>query len=195
MRVGATIFVIMAISGTGAALAQSAPSNPERAGSASQEAPDEVVVRGRRIGELRAEVETARERAYTIFNEINTNNDFDVSCHNERQYHSRTTHRVCRPQFENRISAGAAKEYLSSLFLNCPPELGAGVTQDCIFSDQSQGAISSAQAIEGELPTKQDQMTEEIFRLARENDEFARAILDWYEASKQYDAARKRTND
>jgi len=38
-------------------------------------------------------------------------------------------------------------------------------------------------------------MTHEIFRVARENDEFAQAILDWYEANQQYDAARKRRKD
>jgi hypothetical protein len=35
-------------------------------------------------------------------------------------------------------------------------------------------------------------MNQEIVRLANENTQFAQAILDYYEASQKYDAARKR---
>ena len=47
----------------GLALAQTEPPPRERSATAPQEQPEEVVVRGRRIGELRAEVEDAREHA------------------------------------------------------------------------------------------------------------------------------------
>ena len=49
------------------------------------EAPEEIVVRGRRLVELGVEVEKAREHA-AIFNEINSNDDFDVHCRDERKY-------------------------------------------------------------------------------------------------------------
>lgn len=61
-----------------------------------------------------------------------------------------------------------------------------------MFSDIGQNAANAAQALEGELPTKHRQMTDEIVRLANEDDRFAQAILDWYEKTQQYDAARKR---
>src|SRR5512139_2490199 len=108
MRIVAAILVSVAALGAGAALPQSAPGNPERAGSAPQESPDEVVVRGRRLSDLRAEVQIARERAYEIFNEINSSDDFDVYCRAEGRTGTRSTDRVCRAQFENRISAAAA---------------------------------------------------------------------------------------
>ncbi len=38
-------------------------------------------------------------------------------------------------------------------------------------------------------------MEEEILRLANQDDRFAQAILDFYEASQQYEAARKRRDD
>jgi hypothetical protein len=38
-------------------------------------------------------------------------------------------------------------------------------------------------------------LRDESPRRARENDEFAKAILDWYEANQQYEAARKRRAD
>jgi hypothetical protein len=104
-------------------------------------------VRGRRLSELSVDLQIARERAYDLFNDLNSNDDFDVYCHAEGRTGTRLTETVCRAQFENRISARAASEYL------------------------------------------------EIFQLARENDEFAQAILDWDEANQQLEAARKRCND
>lgn len=194
--VAMVVLSIAAVGGRGA-LAQSEPAARERADTAaSQEKPEEVIVRGRRIGELRAEVEDARERAYELFNDLNSNDEFDVSCHKESRSGTNVPQVVCRAQFENRISAAAASEYMSTLFALCQPD-GNGFldTQACLFSGPGASARASAQGVEGQAPPKRDQMTQEIFRVARENDEFAQAILDWYEASQQYDAARKRRSE
>ena len=196
MRSFVALIVLSMTAIGGLSLAQTEPSARERGTTASQEQTEEVVVRGRRIGELRAEVEDARERAYELFNDLNGNDEFDVYCHNESRSGTNVPQVICRAQFENRISAAAAREYLSGLFSACnQDEGGAGVTQDCMFSNAGAGGISRAQGVEGQLPGKREQMTDEIFRLARENDEFAKAILDWYEASRQYDDARKRRGD
>ena len=194
MRIIAAVLFSTVVSGTGVALAQGEPASGERAPTASQEAPDEVIVRGRRLQELRVEAEDARERAYDLFNEINSDDDFDVRCRDERMYHSHAIHRVCRPKFEDRIQAAAAREYLSGLFLSCEGGDG-GVTQDCVFSDVGQSAIHAAGGVEGQLPAKQDQMADEILRLANQDDRFAQAIIDWYEARRQYDEARKRRKE
>ena len=194
MRISALVAFSIAISGGGAAFAQIEPATGARSGAATQqEAPEEVVVRGRRIGELRAEIEVARRRAYEIFNEINTNDEFDVRCRKESRAGTNVPAQTCRAQFETRISATAAKEYLSTLLLTCPGD--GGLTQDCMFSDYAQSAISRAQGIEGEAPSKRDQMNEEIIRLANQDDRFAQAIIDWYEANQQYEAARQRRDD
>jgi hypothetical protein len=70
-----------------------------------------------------------------------------------------------------------------------------GATQECMFSEASSWGISAAQAAEGEAPIRRKQLNQEITRAANENDEFAQAILDWYEANQQYEAARKRRDD
>jgi hypothetical protein len=162
---------------------------------------DEVIVRGRRLTELRFEVEQAQERAYAIFNALNSDDDFDVYCREERKYHSRATQRTCRPQFENRISAEAARAYMAELSWTCQPAPDAltGVptlnTQACMFSGPGVGAKAIAQGVEGQLPSMRDRMSDEIVRLANEDDRFAQAILDWYETTQQYDAARKRRRE
>ena len=190
-----TKILLLLLAGLPAALAvaQTEPPARERGATAPQEQTEEVVVRGRRIGELRAEVEDARERAYELFNDLNGNDEFDVYCHNESRSGTNVPQVICRAQFENRISAAAAREYLSGLFSACNG--AGGVTQDCMFSNAGAAGINRAQGVEGQLGGKREQMADEILRVARENDEFAQAILDWYEASQQYEAARKRRND
>jgi hypothetical protein len=188
MRIATLIQLFAVMTAGDIALAQR-----ESAAASNAETPEEVVVRGKRLTDLRFDVQVARERAYNLFNDINSNDDFDVYCREEGRTGTRSTQRVCRAQFENRVSADAAKEYMSTLFSLCQPNAeGFLDTQACMFSGPGASARSAAQGVEGALPGKHEQMTEEIFRLARENDEFAQAILDWYEANQQYEAARKR---
>ena len=152
-------------------------------------------MRGRRIGELRAEVEAARQAAYSIFNAVNSNDEFDVRCRRESRAGTNVPAQVCRARFEDDISAAAASEYMSTLFALCQPDANGFLdTQACLFSGPGASAASAAQGVESRAPLKRGQMTDEIFRVARENDEFAQAILDWYEANQQYEAARKRRN-
>jgi hypothetical protein len=190
MRIAALCLVLMAASGSSAALAQSAPAAVDASDS------EEIIVRGRRLTDLRFEVEQAQERAYAIFNEINSDDDFDVYCREERKYHSRATQRTCRPQFENRISAEAAKAYMAELSWTCQPNPGGFLdTQACMFSGPGVAAKGAAQGVEGQLPGKRDQMSEEIVRLANQDDRFAQAILEWYEKTEQYETARKRRRE
>ncbi len=203
MRIVALVLFGISVSGSGVALAQSdSPASTRAENRPRQDASDEVVVRGRRVGELRAEVEAARQRAYRIFNDLNSNDEFDVGCRKESRAGTNVPQQVCRARFEDDISAAAAREYMATISWLCQPrgdEFSGGAlfldTQACMFSGPGQSAKSSAQAVEGRAPLKRDQMAEEILRVARADDRFAQAILDFYEASQQYDAARKRRDD
>ncbi len=203
MRIVALVLFGIAVPGSGVALAQGdSPASARAEDVPRQEAPEEVVVRGRRIGELRAEVESARQHAYRIFNEINNNDEFDVSCRKQSRAGTNVPQQVCRARFEYDISAEAVTEYMATLSWLCQPRIdefgGGGAfldTQACMFSGPGVSAAASAQAVVARAPLKRDQMAEEILRVAREDDRFAQAILDFYEASQQYDAARKRRDD
>ena len=160
------------------------------------ETPEEIVVRGTRLADFRVEVERAREHAYDIFNEINSNDDFDVLCRDETRHFSHSKIRVCRARFENRISSQAAKEYMATLSARCPPDAeGAIQWQTCMFSGVGQTAKSNAQAVEGQAPSMHDRMNDEILRLARTDLRFGQAILEFFEASEQYESARQRFGD
>jgi hypothetical protein len=194
MRATTSLVLWLAVSGSAYALATIEVVNQETTPAVrSRETPEEVIVRGRQIGELRAVVQQAREHAYAIFNEINSDDDFDVRCRDERKYHSRATRRVCRAQFEDRISAAAASEYMRTLTWVCPTgDDGAPNTQDCMFSGYGQRAADRAKAVEGQAPGMRDRMNDEILRLANQDDRFAQAILEFYEADRRYAEARRR---
>jgi hypothetical protein len=47
---------------------------------------EEIIVRGKRIGELRLEIQRAEEALFARFNEINSTDDFDIHCRAEKVY-------------------------------------------------------------------------------------------------------------
>jgi hypothetical protein len=146
MRSFVALIALSASAFGGVALAQTEPPARERGASPSQDEPEEVVVRGRRIGQLRAEVEDARERAYGLFNDLNSNDEFDVYCHKESRSGTNVPQVFCRAQFENRISAAAAREYMSTLFTLCQPDANGFLdTQACLFSGPGVSAEANQQ--------------------------------------------------
>jgi hypothetical protein len=190
------MLIVLALVASGSALANSESAQEHAADSPSRETPEEVIVRGQRLAELRIQVQDTRERAYAIFNEINSTDDFDVHCRDERKYHSRAKKRVCRAQFETRISADAAKEYFASLTLNCRPSGGGFIDfQACMFSPIGHRAAVAAKAIESQAPPLHERMNDEIQRLASTDLRFGQAILDFYEASQLYNDARGRSEE
>jgi hypothetical protein len=60
-----------------------------------------------------------------------------------------------------------------------------------MFNGYAQRGLSRAQSVQGEAPGKRDLLSDEIRRLANENDQFAQAILDFYAAQQEYEAARR----
>jgi hypothetical protein len=174
--------------------ANAADAQDSAAARGPEQAPEEIVVRGKRISEFRVEVELARVRAYDIFNEINSADDFDIQCVDEPRRGSRMGRRVCVARFEDRIAAAAAKDYLATMRAICPDV--EGLTQRCLFDPglASQG-INAAKGAESEAPGQRDRLEAEIQRLARTDLRFGQAILDFYEAQLQYEAARKRRDD
>ncbi len=166
-------------------------------GNAEAASTDEIIVRGQRLADFRAEMEKARERAYDIFNDLNSDDDFDVHCRDEGRTGTRSTQRVCRPRFESRISSAAAQEYLAMLSWSCPGDAVTGFidTQKCMFNGVGQRATANAQGVESQALSRREQMNAEILRLARQNLQFGQAILDFYEASQRYEEARSRRQE
>jgi hypothetical protein len=79
-------------------------------------------------------------------------------------------------------------------FVGVTPLSSAG-TQECLFSGYGQSAAHAAAAVEGQLPSRREQMNDEIVRLANQDARFAQAIIDWYERDQQYETERKRRDE
>jgi hypothetical protein len=191
MRVVTLMLLSIAVFDSGVALAQGA--GRDAVGDArSTERPEEIIVRGKRLAEFRVEVELARERAYAIFNEINSTDDFDVSCNDEMRTGTRVGRQICAARFEGRLSRRAAQDYLFAIRDQCGGQLQA----ECMFDPNRAGyGLAAAKAVEGEAPRQRALLNEEIHRLARTDLEFGQAILDFYDASVKYEEERKRPRE
>ena len=72
---------------------------------------DEITVEGKRLYQLRKAVIETEDKFYKLFNELNTNDDYDVHCADQAPTGSRITRRVCKPVFY----ADAEAQYAQAL--------------------------------------------------------------------------------
>src|SRR5690554_390110 len=127
---------------------------------------EEVVVRGRQRSVLRAELRLAEEALYSRFNEINSRDEFDVHCRNEKPMNSQIPRRVCVPRFWTETHASIGRD---------------------AFLWITEGYSGSADPYLVHAQTKQALFDEELRRLAAEDEELQRALARY--------ASLKRTLD
>jgi hypothetical protein len=77
---------------------------------------DEVVVRGKRVqlAEMRRELLQLEDRFYSRYNELNTNNDFDIHCVDEARTGTRFVRRSCRAVYQEEAFHEEAKAALAT---------------------------------------------------------------------------------
>ena len=81
----------------------------------SSETVEEITVYGdKSLIRLRHEMYAAAENFFAIFNEINSNDDFDVECEYVTFLGSRRRHYLCMPRFAEKAEAQATLEMISS---------------------------------------------------------------------------------
>ncbi len=153
----------------------------------SPERPEEVIVRGRRLSDFKFAVETARVRVYDLFNDLNSDDAFDVHCQEESSSGTRIRQHICRPRFKGDIASASAAAWAQGLADACPPEMSS---QECIFSDYASLAKSRAQAEEAKEGLMQQRFEQEMARVVAERPEFRQAILDYEAVERAYREAR-----
>ena len=163
-----------------------APGGGDSVPTAAREQPEELIVRGRRLADFRAELEAARVHVYDLFNALNSDDAFDVHCQIESTTGTRLRQQTCRPQFKDDISQAAAKAWVDGIRDAC----GRQLTQDCIFSDAASLAKSRALAEESWEPIMQQRFAIEMARVVRANPEMQQAILDYEAVERAYAEAR-----
>ena len=73
---------------------------------ASSDTPEEIIVYGKKnIVQLRRELYVAEENLFTVFNSLNSTDDFDVECDYVYYLGDRRRHHVCMPRFAKKYEA------------------------------------------------------------------------------------------
>jgi hypothetical protein len=137
---------------------------------------EEITVRGEKsLATLRLELNAARARVYDVFNEINSSDEFDITCRTRARMGSRIPQFECAPRFVSdatrKAVGGFQHTYLS-------PAMGTRGTMEYLMGMS-------------EVHYKNALLTKEISRLAQESEEFRRAILELERLESQYDDAHR----
>ncbi len=161
MRLRRFLLLLPALA-TAAAIDHAASSQEQRdnAGVTAQSpAPpvEDIVVRGRRLGELRFELRLAEEAVYARFNDVNSDDRFDIHCRSEKRYASRITERRC----------------LSNSWREQDANIGEGMAR------MMQGTPGiSLQSFRAEQLRMQGLLREELLRLALQDDGLKRVVME-----------------
>ncbi len=133
---------------------------------------ENIVVRGRRLHELRFELRVAEDAVYARFNDINSDDRFDIHCEDEKRTASRMTERRC----------------LSNSWREQDANIGEGTTRAL------QGLPGGANlgSFRAEQLRMQQLLQEELLRLALHDDGLKRAVMELGEKQLQLDEVRGR---
>lgn len=144
-----TLFWIV-LAGVGApAWAQEVATAPQAA------AVDEIIVPGRRPENLRVEIERLEAAVYERWNSLNSNDEFDIQCLEMEPTGSNITQRTCAPKFVIAAESRATRDAVRT-----------GGRADSFASDAAQL-----------IAKKSRELTEEMQRLAREDEQFLRDLV------------------
>jgi hypothetical protein len=116
---------------------------------------EEVVVRGRTPQEVRLEIERVENAVYERFNALNSDDDFDILCAENAPTGSNIPVRSCRPNFVLRAEQRAAGQSLQRM---------------------QGGAYGTAPNERAYLEKRGQELTAEIRRIAREDEELMRGL-------------------
>jgi hypothetical protein len=164
------------------ARAQDAPQATDSAQS-PQEADEEIVIRGRRtVFTLRKEAEAAREHVWEVFNEINTNDDFDISCNTSARSGTRMTKRACRPKYANDATRQAGRA-LARRMQNCEPTSEA--YDSCLAQAYAEGGAESQQYI-ARIAYMDERLDDEFRQLLRDRPELTTAVSEFLVKDNEY---------
>jgi hypothetical protein len=116
---------------------------------------EEVIVQGRTPQEVRLEIERVENAVYARFNELNSSDDFDILCSEHAPTGSNIPVRSCRPNFVLRAEQRAGGASLSRMQGTAP---------------------RSPQNVSAHLQQKSEELTAEMQRLAREDEQLMRGL-------------------
>jgi hypothetical protein len=149
------------------------------AASTDQPAPapteDDIVVRGPSPAELRVEIERQQDAFYARFNAINSTDDFDIVCREERPTGSNVPRRVCEPKFERNAQERAGRNTLNGL--------------------QGSGFSTGSGQFAGRAHYSHEQLETEIRKLSAEDPQLRETVARLVRLQQAYDDATKKSGE
>ena len=119
---------------------------------------EEVIVPGRTPENLRVEIERVEVAVYERFNALNSNDEFDIHCLSQAPTGSNIPLRTCAPNFVIRAESHAASKMLTD---------GRGRA----------GNNNDPAEHEKRMKEKSRELTEEMQRIAREDEQLLRDLM------------------
>lgn len=135
---------------------------------------DQVDVIGKKLQQMRRELIAAQDRFYAHFNELNTNDDFDIHCTMHAPVGTGIRQRQCRLEFLREAAAEQGQNFFLGLTSDPPT-----ITRSHVPAQTQWYARS-------------DEYRETIKALLETSPELQELALTWQRLQEQYDAARKR---
>jgi hypothetical protein len=159
---------------------------------------EEITVEGQRRGDVlaryRLEMTQARDHIVDVFNRVNTKDDTDVKCRNEKPTGTRMGHSICRSKSEDRADSSASSEFLRSLFRGT----NLGIAQDgrtphIARTNANPGTAGAAGAQTGaaaEEDRARAELEAEMRKMMAQNRELYRAVVKYVEVRDEYNKVR-----
>jgi hypothetical protein len=143
---------------------------------------DEVVITSQQLLALRKAVVAAEDRAYEVYNEVNTDDQYDIECRQSTRTGAIISERVCRPKLVETATSEEAVAFLDAVRANIQgsEDFPGQVLQ------RPRAPIANLVII-----NKKADYTENVLKMVRESPELRRRLKDWELAYKRYEDARK----
>jgi hypothetical protein len=164
------------------------------AGSMAQEPPpveaapivegaEEIIVTGQRLRfELRLQMQDAERAVYNLFNELNDEPRFKISCSMHEITGTRLASQVCQPEFERIALAQEGQDYLAAYRAFREAQSCA----DCVAPEPFTMAMPAA----GIIAPQQRELQRKMREVADEHPEFIDALVRFVEAKGRYEKSR-----
>jgi hypothetical protein len=134
---------------------------------------EQVDVIGKKLHQMRRELIAAQDRFYAHFNELNTNDDFDIHCTMHAPIGTGIRQRQCRLEFLKEAAAQEGHNFFLGLTSDPPTITRSGVP------------------VQTQWYARSDEYRETVKALLETSPELQELALTWQRLQEQYDAARK----
>lgn len=150
---------------------------------------EEITVRAEQtVMAIRFQLRSAQDEMFAKFNELNSNDEFDIKCRTVRHAGSHIPRRECEPRFFTRERQSNSIQVISQMRDDGAPSGGglggasvAGAGGSGVATSLNFDAIEDYKQADSELRSvlgaKYEALDEEMLRIAMENPEFLQSLL------------------